>query len=570
MRKHLLSLSSIRHFLTTILWFTLHEISAAQTRPTTQQFIAELGCASCHVDLSIESNLKNLIPNLSHAGLRYNPAYLFDYLQHPTKIRRHLGRARMPDFHFSEKEALALTLFLETQKKEIPDLPAFPAELSAPLHERKRITSKEKFRVIIGDSLICISCHTFEGKGDTSAVGLETFGYRFQAEWLKKFLITPNAFDVPLEIMPALFYNLSPDKRKFIELMPRPAESINRLTDYLFSLTAEKRTKLEKAFVRAKAADPDVSIETGRRIFLAQNCLACHQHNTMQQWRNDAAPDLRAEGIRVQKEWLEEFLKNPKPIRPFGYHPGSGSRMPDFKLTDDEAKIIGDFLFEQKRGANALTQAFKPAKLSVFSMNKAKALLGEKLACIGCHRLGETGGRIGPDLSNISNRLQPAFVFNVIKNPRVVLPHTVMPQVPMPPKTAELIANFLMQAKHQQTDSPYLSLVENPITLFDEKIQPKGDYQKYCAPCHGEAGDGRGHNARFLPRKPAVHADAGYMSTRPDDTLFDGISAGGAILNKSHFMPPWGQTLSNSEMNQLVNYLRDLCKCQGPEWSRDN
>ena len=60
------------------------------------------------------------------------------------------------------------------------------------------------------------------------------------------------------------------------------------------------------------------------------------------------------------------------------------------------------------------------------------------------------------------------------------------------------------------------------------------------------------------------------MSARPDDTLFDGSHAGGRILNKSHFMPAWGTTLSAAEIRELVTYIRTLCRCQGPEWSRDD
>ena len=60
------------------------------------------------------------------------------------------------------------------------------------------------------------------------------------------------------------------------------------------------------------------------------------------------------------------------------------------------------------------------------------------------------------------------------------------------------------------------------------------------------------------------------MSFRPDDTLYDGIASGGAILNKSHFMPAWGETLSATEIKSLVAYMRSLCRCEGPGWSRDN
>jgi mono/diheme cytochrome c family protein len=103
-----------------------------------------------------------------------------------------------------------------------------------------------------------------------------------------------------------------------------------------------------------------------------------------------------------------------------------------------------------------------------------------------------------------------------------------------------------------------------------QNINARDNYLKYCAACHGNEGRGDGFNARFLPRAPTVHADSIYMSTRPDDTLYDGVAAGGAILNKSHLMPPWGGSLSPKEIEELVAYMRTLCRCQGPAWSLDN
>src|ERR1051326_9621371 len=80
---------------------------------TVGAMMTELGCLYCHADLPGKSSLRDMAPDLSSAGLRYNPAYLFEFLQRPTKVRQYLGRARMPDFHFSPPEALALAAFLQ-------------------------------------------------------------------------------------------------------------------------------------------------------------------------------------------------------------------------------------------------------------------------------------------------------------------------------------------------------------------------------------------------------------------------------------------------------------------------
>jgi len=86
-------------------------------------------------------------------------------------------------------------------------------------------------------------------------------------------------------------------------------------------------------------------------------------------------------------------------------------------------------------------------------------------------------------------------------------------------------------------------------------------YQQYCAPCHGDKGDGNGFNARHLDPRPANHTDAGFMSKRTDTELFDAISGGGRTVGKAAIMPPWGNTLDKAQIKSLVQYLRKLCRC---------
>src|SRR5438067_4093704 len=95
------------------------------------RIIAELGCVNCHSIPGAKSAVRELAPDLSAAGLRYNSAYLLDYLLNPVRVRQHLGRARMPDFGLSKKEALALVAFLESQRSIAGSWPELPADVQS-------------------------------------------------------------------------------------------------------------------------------------------------------------------------------------------------------------------------------------------------------------------------------------------------------------------------------------------------------------------------------------------------------------------------------------------------------
>jgi mono/diheme cytochrome c family protein len=330
---------------------------------------------------------------------------------------------------------------------------------------------------------------------------------------------------------------------------------------------------LEKKYAAAKTASPEVNAAQGEKLFTALNCAACHRHDSLQPRPEPAAPDLTREGLRAKHAWLEGYLKRPHALRPFGYRPGDGSRMPDFRLSDEEAAAIGAFLAAQQDGATTLPREFHPPPLSAFSQNKANLFLTGKLSCLGCHRLGNQGGQIGPDLSGTGTRLQPAYVYGIITNPRAVAPHSIMPHIPLTDDTAKLIAGYLLSQTNPPSLSRYLSPIEHSLLPLGAPLPGappiRQTYLTHCAACHGPEGQGNGFNARFLSVIPTVHANAAYLATRPDDTLYDGIHAGGSILNKSHLMPPWGETLAPQQIRDLVGYLRTLCRCQGPPWSLD-
>lgn len=211
---------------------------------------------------------------------------------------------------------------------------------------------------------------------------------------------------------------------------------------------------------------------------------------------------------------------------------------------------------------------FTPRPLSVFERRKVESLLHDRYPCLGCHQLRGAGGRIGPDLTDVRARRSAAYVFEMITDPQRTVPGTAMPLVPMAPGTAELIANYLLQGTGQAATEPARRPAPPPGAAWPG--DPPALYGRLCAACHGATGQGDGPNAASLPVRPAALASAGDMSRRSDDALFDTIFAGGFVMNRSNFMPPFGKTLTRDQIWGLVRHIRSLCRCEGPSWSRDN
>ena len=225
-----------------------------------------------------------------------------------------------------------------------------------------------------------------------------------------------------------------------------------------------------------------------------------------------------------------------------------------------------------------ITVLFAPASsgaqaLSSFSKQKAERLLKDHLPCLGCHKLNGDGGTIGPDLTTVRQRRSRAYIAAMISDPQRIVPGSVMPRTLMPESTRRLIIQYLGELPGTASDDGAVSsgpVATEPGTGASSQTPPNGPvlYAKLCASCHGADGKGDGANASNLPVKPAVHSSSDAMSARPDDSLFDTIASGGAVMNRSPRMPAFGATLSAPEIRSLVRHIRTLCRCEGPAWSR--
>ncbi len=97
---------------------------------------------------------------------------------------------------------------------------------------------------------------------------------------------------------------------------------------------------------------------------------------------------------------------------------------------------------------------------------------------------------------------------------------------------------FLSRAKHP--------LMGDPETGYQL-------YQRYCQVCHGEEGDGDGIMTQLIGMMPTDHTNPNETNRFSNEELMQSILNG-----KGRFMPAWRGTLSQSDVEALVSYIRLL------------
>ena len=82
----------------------------------------------------------------------------------------------------------------------------------------------------------------------------------------------------------------------------------------------------------------------------------------------------------------------------------------------------------------------------------------------------------------------------------------------------------------------------------------------YCVTCHGPNADGKGRAARLYDPPPAnlrkSDKNVAYMRLI--------IRRGGGAMGRSPFMPPWGEELTDEQIDDVTAYLQSINDRQAP------
>ena len=224
-------------------------------------------------------------------------------------------------------------------------------------------------------------------------------------------------------------------------------------------------------------------LNLGRSLLAREGCVHCHtvklaDGSTMK--ATDNPPSLSHIADKTTREWIYAWLKDPQAY-------ATTATMPNFKLSDDDARDISGFLI-----ANSAPIAGDSVTVSAKASSDPTAgpsLYGESF-CATCHAVQNAagnvvGGDVGPELTRIGTKVKPEWLQGWIRNPRVYNSVTAMPHYRFNDAQIATLATFL-EAK---ADSDFLANVHLDAATPEQVAHGKRLVSDYgCASCHEIAG----------------------------------------------------------------------------------
>jgi mono/diheme cytochrome c family protein len=391
----------------------------------------QMFCTTCHSIAVTRAGETTLIggdigPELTKVGTKVNTDWLVAWLRNPEG---YLPHTIMPKYGWSDEDLYKVTRYIQeklTDPTLLTDVPQLGTPTEGEIQQGKRLFMQKG----------CSSCHVIEGipaptefGPDLSQLGGKTisqlsFGQskipRNLISYIQAKISDPHSVN-PVARMPQ--FNFTP-------------ENLDAITTALLSMTGPPPTPAWDQ-LRVSASKPEFhpAGEFGR-VFYRYKCFDCHKFNG---FGGTLAPDLSYEGSRAQRAWLISFLKSPQTLRPT-----LTFRMPQFNMTDQEARVIADYLGTAMQSLNVEPG---PADMREYTPDLAKLgkeLYEVKYQCQSCHTIGSTGGYVGPSLNNVGNWLRPQWIEAWLRNPQALDPQTIDPQLSLSDKEVKALTAYLL------------------------------------------------------------------------------------------------------------------------------
>ena len=123
----------------------------------------------------------------------------------------------------------------------------------------------------------------------------------------------------------------------------------------------------------------------------------------------------------------------------------------------------------------------------------------------------------------------------------------------------DMAGRYQLTATGADKTGKKVALTIEEIALGYQQTLGRQLNDQYCERCHNsESTVERVSNFDNLEIKPHPFTEGDTLNKLTDDDLSAIISHGGPALNKSALMPAWGNTLSRSDIQALISYIRAI------------
>ncbi|MEI9973263.1 MAG: cytochrome c [Ignavibacteriota bacterium] len=312
----------------------------------------------------------------------------------------------------------------------------------------------------------------------------------------------------------------------------READEISSVNQQIHQYDQQKAEwAREIGFSEAKANSPKTSNAEARKLFDHANDLRVRSSGldakieqldmrsvSLVREVKKVGPSLKEARLKLRKEWIPEWLKDPHKWR-------EGTKMPTFRLDDGDRKAIAAFIWNA-----GLTGQLAPQKPG--DPVKGQEAF-ETRGCMACHSMGEggqkQGGTFAANLSREGEKANYDYIVRWVHNPRQRtapycayekrdlteadyqkhdLPYvfdldhdkcpndghilqvqqmTPMPSLRLTEEEARDIASYLMTRKHSNATFEDAGYMDNPTREMLDKGRDKARFYG-CAGCHEIAG----------------------------------------------------------------------------------
>lgn len=339
------------------------------------------------------------------------------------------------------------------------------------------------------EQLGCHGCHLVQGYGDMARVGpsLRRTSAKVGPQWMVDWIKDPYDYR-PRTKMPHFEFD---------------EEESKAAAAYIWSSSLKDGNAWLETHPDPGGIDPTngTQVEKGKQLFDEVGCRACHamaadEVATPVGTDKDYAPNLSNVGEKTTARFIYWWIKDPR-----GYNPES--RMPNLRLTDEEARDITAYLVSLSSDGDAAPATVTAETLEDPALVEKGEVLVRQYGCYGCHAINgmDKESRVGVELSTFAvkpleelffginpeiPRTWNAWTYHKLQDPRIYETEHVVQMMPNFRLSDQDILNLRTWLQSRTGQQPPMEYRTAGYDGREKKIQEgRRVLQRYnCTGCH--------------------------------------------------------------------------------------